>query len=521
MMHRKKCEEKKNLNFINIKNLDLKDYKEEIEKLISLETGEDKLLYMTMYLENNIEAVDIFSNLFFPNDNEKIILNDLAKYYLIYILAILDKKIMKNFFPNAVIKKNNIVIDKNNPLIMSKKLFDIFFSILYNVKIKEVQYTVIELLLNYSSGSHDFIDYCLKDIRYIKILYDLTFIDNNEVINDSIIILDNILNNNNCSDEKLEEIIQNFSIIERFKELLSNNSFNNDIKINTLEVLLTLVEKIDEKYTRDYFFDFIEIFYNLIALNTKNEEMFIFILKICSKITHDNKICNKIKESGLGHIFFQYLSIPNLERVFLIYLLKIFTNLFCLNDIITYFMQNYNIIDVFIKIINTYRHTSNDKDNKLIYELFFCISNFATGPPETQYIISKSKIPELIIQVMKEKPNNNIYFEGVYFFYNILTDCNKETFHIISELHPFKLYAKGLEFTNLVDNIETTLKAIKSLVIKNRAVYNTIENLRKEFYTCLIKKKLDNLANHKNEDISELAIEILSFFEDKMNTESL
>ena len=60
MMHRKMYEEKRKLNFINIKNLDLAKYKDEIEQLISLESGENKMLYMTMYLENNIKPVDIF-----------------------------------------------------------------------------------------------------------------------------------------------------------------------------------------------------------------------------------------------------------------------------------------------------------------------------------------------------------------------------------------------------------------------------------------------------------------------------
>ena len=164
-------------------------------------------------------------------------------------------------------------------------------------------------------------------------------------------------------------------------------------------------------------------------------------------------------------------------------------------------------------------HTSNEKDNKLLYELLFCLSNLVSGPPETQYKISQTKLPELIIQIMKQKPNNDIYFEGVHFFNNILTDCNKETFHIISELHPFKIYAKGLEITNLIDNLEIALNAILNLIKKNRAVYNTIENLKKEFYTCLIKKKLFTLTNHKNKTISELAEEILNIFEDKMNTE--
>ena len=61
-------------------------------------------------------------------------------------------------------------------------------------------------------------------------------------------------------------------------------------------------------------------------------------------------------------------------------------------------------------------HTANDKDMILIKELLFCLSNFASGPPETQTIISRSDIPKLVIQIMKIKNDNKIYFEGINFF---------------------------------------------------------------------------------------------------------
>ena len=244
MMHRRMYEEKRKLNFISIKNLDLSQYNDEIEQLISLESGEDKMLYMTMYLENNIGTVDIFSNLFFSTENIK--LNDLSQYYLIYILSLLDKKIMKEFFPNSLIKKNNIIISKENPLQMSKKLFQILFSILFSVKENEVQFTVIELLFNYSNSSYDFISYCLDDTRYISKIFKLSFVSNYEVIIDSLLILDNIIINNECLPETLEKILQTDAIILRLKELLSID--NTDIKINDLELLFSIISKIDSSF---------------------------------------------------------------------------------------------------------------------------------------------------------------------------------------------------------------------------------------------------------------------------------
>ena len=151
-MEHRRLNTENTFNYIDPNILELSKYKEEIEKLISLKTGEDKLLFMTIFLENNIEIQDIFSNLFYSN-NQSTKVNDLVKYYLIYMLSLLDSKIMKSYFPNLPIKNNNIVVNKDNPLDMSKKLFQIFFSLLAFSE-KDVQCTVLDLLLHYSDMSN-------------------------------------------------------------------------------------------------------------------------------------------------------------------------------------------------------------------------------------------------------------------------------------------------------------------------------------------------------------------------------
>ena len=99
---------------------------------------------------------------------------------------------------------------------------------------------------------------------------------------------------------------------------------------------------------------------------------------------------------------------------------------------------------------------------------------------------------------MKIKTDNNIYFEGVHFFKNIITDSNKEIFYKISELNPFKIFVKGLSESFEIENLDLCLESILLLISKNNEFYNTIENLKKDFYLCLIKKKIDDLRNHKN-----------------------
>ena len=520
MEHRKILEENRTLNFINIRNLNIGNNKEIIRKLSSLKTGEEKILFMTTYLENNIEIIDIFSDLFYYQTNSNNI-SDLDKYFLLNILAILDKNVMRKCFPDKIIKENNFIFCKDNPLRMTQKLFILFFSILFNVKIKEVQVTIIMLLLSYSENSNDFVNYCLEDIRYINKLFELTYINDIDIMTQVGFILNNIIIYTECNEEKLKEILKTTPLIQRCKELISINNFNDSLKLAYLELLESIVETISKEEYGSLFSDFIYIFSNILSSTPNNEKVFNVILRICIKLSYDEKICNEIMKTGLGYNFYNALLIPNLQNEFTIKLLKIFSNLFYLDSIIIYFINNYDgkIIPTFIRIINTYLHTANERDLILLKELVFCLSNFVSGPPETQTIISKSDIPNLVFQIMKIKSDNNLYFEGINFFYNILESCNKETFTIISELHPFKLFANGLEKSGINENIILCLNGIINLIEKNNEIYHTIENLKTDFYICGAKREMDKLINHTNEDIAEKSLTILNFFDDKMKTD--
>ena len=57
MERRKILEENLILNYINVNNLNLEPYKNIINELSSIKTGPDKLLFMTNYLEHDVEVV--------------------------------------------------------------------------------------------------------------------------------------------------------------------------------------------------------------------------------------------------------------------------------------------------------------------------------------------------------------------------------------------------------------------------------------------------------------------------------
>ena len=518
MQHRKLNMNNYTLNGIHPDNLDLSEYKEEKEKMESIQNGADKLFFMTTYLENNINVQDIFSNLFYNNNN--IIINNLVKYYLIYALSLLNEDVRKDSFPGMPLKTNNVIIDKDNPLHMSQKLFQIyFFLLLYSER--TVQYTCLELIMEYSDKSQDCVNYFLKDTRYIEKVFTLTYNNNNSVISKSLIILDIILYSDNCDEDDLEKLLQQNSIVQRCKELLCDNKFDIDVKINSLELIETIADKMSTEYYKSYFYDYVPIFYEYMARQPINEKMIKLIYNISAKISNEDTISLQMKNTGLADLFYERLSTKELEVHFLLKLLTIFNNLFYMDENISYFIieKNGDIIKVFISIIKTYLHTINENDNKIFYNLFYCLSNLVTGPNNTKFIISKSELPELVITGMKEKKDNKVYSEGVRFFMNIIEDCDKETFYNISEYHPFKLYAKGLKDTSDIKYLELYLKAMLSLINQNNIIYHTIENLKNEYYINLVKKRIDGLIFHTNEKISEKAKLITNVFEDKMNME--
>lgn len=523
MEHRKINEENRTLNYIDSRKLNLIPFQEDIQKLLCLKTGQDKILYMTTYLENNVEVIDIFNNgLYYGNNNnnEKM-LTDLDKFFLLYILAILDKSVMKEYFPEKLIKENNFIFSKDNPLILSQKLFQIYFSILFNYKMEDVQITIISLLLNYSQYSNDFINYCLNDIKYISKLFEITYTNNINVVSEVGIILDNIIINENCDEDKLNEILKSIPIIKRCHELIYTVNFVNNVKKCYLDLLLSLVQQIDQEDYNRYFIDFIYVFSNILSTSSMDEDLYNLIIKITVKLSISEKICEKIMTTGLGYIFYNSLSKPKLEKEYIQKILQIFSNLFYLDDIAEHYLKydNGKFISILIKIINTCLHSRNEKDISLLKEVLFVLSNLAAGSQEVQTKISKSEIPSLVIQIMKIKTDNDIYFEGIHFFNNIITDCNKETFATISELHPFKLFAKGLENTGIRDNYELCLNAILNLIQKNNEVYHTLENLKNDFYICGAKRKIDDLCLCSEKEIANKAISIINCFDDKMKTD--
>ena len=502
---------------IDPNKLDLSQFQKEKEKLLSLPTAIDQLQYISEYLVKEIPLIDIFSNNQFTETKEP---NNIIQFYLIYLLCLLEKKLMSQLFQG---KKIYLDLKEDDLISMPKKLFQTLFSLLFSSKIFEVQFTIIEILSTYSYYCEDFAAYSLENDNYISKIFQFTYSNNIDLVNNIIVILDNILSDNLCDLDCLDKIFQRISIIQCCKDILSNELLKCESKIPTMELIYHLSIKMDINKFEDYFDDFMPIFSKLLEKIKGNDKILELILNIISKITNDFEICKKIINTGLDDCLLKIFFIPKITEKCLLLLLMTFSNLFYYDEIIIYFLQkctDNNILGIISVIFQTFINSNTIKDNHILIEALVCISNVASGPEIAKNLLFKNGIINLIIQIMKVKnENNNIYFEGLRVFYNMIYDCSKDCFCNLSEFSLLKLFGEGLEKTNNADNIILCLKSIILIYEKNNKIYNTVENLKIDYISLNLKKRINELIDHKNKNIEEYANTVLNLFEDKMNAE--
>ena len=65
-------------------------------------------------------------------------------------------------------------------------------------------------------------------------------------------------------------------------------------------------------------------------------------------------------------------------------------------------------------------------NNELIKSLFLCLSYLVSGPNEVKKVIfkNKSQLPKLIIQIIMETSDINIYLKVIILFHNIINYLN-------------------------------------------------------------------------------------------------
>ena len=101
-----------------------------------------------------------------------------------------------------------------------------------------------------------------------------------------------------------------------------------------------------------------------------------------------------------------------------------------------------------------------------------------------------------------------IDYEVYNFFYNIFIQGADQDVIQVIKMKSMKLFCEGLNKSTKIENVLICLKSIQMLFKRNYKIYNTITNLKNEYYGYCAKKNIDLLMNSKNEEVSKEATEI-------------
>ena len=479
---------------INIDLLNLDLYKEEIENYENLNFPYQKFQFLINALTNNLTYLDIFHQNINLSTNENNIFHPTNDYNK-FCIKKLDN-LLKNFQ-----QTNQLDINISEDLI-SKLMSELFTSNDLTVK-----YTLLNSLVSFSSNSKFFNKCISEDNKYMNYFFQFTYIKNYDMVISVLYILFNVISD---FPSRAEIIINNNPFHIRIKELiydfLNSNEKNIENIIELIEIL-TLIISVIEEDEYEKFKDLANMSYYIIQ-KTTNQKLITTVLLLILQITKNEEVSKEIVSCGLGSILQNMLSEKYCERQYLINLLEIMINILFNNQISEFFL-NSNILNTYKKILNTYRNTANKDDDEIIYLCIFCLSNIAGGPQHHCHALIISNLPSLILEILKSKNGNKIYFETCNLFYNILQRCSTEDFCIIIKLRIMKLFCEGLNKTINPDDLLIALKSLFLLIQRNEEIYKTKQNLKNEFFGYTTKRTLEKYIMNPEIQISSLSEKIL------------
>jgi len=311
--------------------------------------------------------------------------------------------------------------------------------------------------------------------------------------------------------ETTKEIISVYDFHFKIYNLLTSENLNLDSESNinliedSLDFLLCLLCNIKNEDLK-IFLKNIVLLSNIIKKGIQNLDCILKIsLKIINRMTNNEEISRYIVTSGMGYDLQQLLTIENIKTDILTIVINIFENLFVDDNNIVYFI-NLNVLDVFKKILNNFINSNNKNiSNKILKNCIIALSNISSGNIFIKKKLLENSICNNIINIMKIKKDNDIYYNGVNFFLNLIEDSDEVIFNITANLKIFKLFCDGLSFSNNNDNIILCLLGIKICLEMCFQINKNIKLFIDDYNNSEANKKIEDFIYDKNEEISEIS----------------
>ena len=488
-----------------MQSLNISQYESQINTYNLIKDTTSKVEWLINSIISESKKLDLFSEkvLFYDSStNYENNTNDLVKFCLCKLKEFSDEV------------DNN---DNETDLYLPKELFFSLVTEAYTSNDLRIRNIALDILINFSSVSSSLTKYFVEEEGKKKpfgILFSMTFLQSPQIISNCFLLIGNIFCD--CKNE-IEDIIQIYPIHHRIREILQSN-----IDIDPKEIInfhlscLSILNQITFAITSfDDFVDFIPLIQKYFINNCfSNESLYNEVLSLLAAITRSDQVCDKIMECGMSWHFLHLLNQKKTltQNDYLNLLLQIFSNLLYQKYIVDFYI-NAKCFPSFEKILNTFINSANPKDNSIIQSCIFALGNIAGGTAEQINKIFCTNLPKLILQVCKIKNTNAIYFETCSFFFNSISNGDNQEVISIIKMKGMKLFCEGLNKSINSDNVILCLKGILRLLKRNMEIYNTIQNLKNEYYGYCGKKNIDVLMDNKNETISMLATQLNDLIE--------
>lgn len=479
---------------IDLTLLNLDKYQDQVKSYSEMINEAAKIDFLFNTLRNESKKINLFAEnyLYFQNTQQSNFTNDLVKYCLQKLLNYVSE----------------ISDEDDKEIYVPQDIFLVLITEAYTSNDIRVRSISLEILIEFSNHSTNIAKYFLNkenpQEKYFLLLLNLSYYNHFGIVNSVFILLSNVL-----SDlyNELEFILNEFPFVARIKEIIYQD-IQFELKKNLISTLEIIVKGISNEVLYSQFADFVLCFNSCIINNEiKDEYLFDSILKILSLISQDNAVIHQIMNTTIPYHIIHFLQVKDLQSDYLNLILTILSNLLFQDYAVTFYL-NSGILPILDKILNTYKNTVNKKDNIIIKNCVFCLGNISGGTEEQVAQVMKTKIPQNLLQISKIRNSPMIDYEVYTFFYNILIQGGDQDAIQVINMKSMKLFCEGLNKSNKIENVLICLKSIQILFKRNYKIYNTITNLKNEYYGYCAKKNIDLLMNSKNQEVSKEATEI-------------
>jgi hypothetical protein len=456
------------------------------------------------------------SDLNLSNDFQEVFLNSPNMLEQALRMICEDKEDIRKFGLRQV-RNYTMVLDKNTSPSnwkLSPANYDDMMNLLMNTNdLKEI-FEISWIMINLSHFSSEFTVYIAKPHFISDLFKKLINIEDYTLKNNILWILANMLGE---SENMHRDVVDNSGIVKYTSDLIGSSNIPSFFYLSVIWTVGNLFKYADV-FIIDSFVDKISDILKLLRSNL-NEDLFgeaLFTTSKIAQLSDVERIVEIFKTSGVHKYLVNYIK-PDFEKSQLKMIFTIIGNLYYADNFFineTYERKIHKAFEKYLEFAVAEKgFLAKNKEN--IKEVIWCLYNFITIDNEKirGNVLRHTKIPKLLLQIAETTTNQTIIERIGTFFINALdTTDNKNKTELLRN--------RILEFFNQFHNklnqskeiTEICLQGFFSLLVYGETIMKDRNIVKEELLAQGTNLTIDQMQNNPDENISELATEIMTKF---------